>query len=156
MSYLNLRFLFLILILITAFLLSGCANSTSVPTPVADVVTATLTSSPTATATHTPSTTPTPTDTATPTNTPTPTRTPVPTPTVSPMDQYTIPGLRERNYPGGTINVRSVLAYTDVFTRYYIDYPSDEYTVTGIMQVPQGEGPFPVVILNHGYIAPDQ
>jgi dipeptidyl aminopeptidase/acylaminoacyl peptidase len=70
------------------------------------------------------------------------------------MDEFTIPGLRARDYPGGTITVRSVLTYTDVFTRYYIDYPSDDYVITGIMQVPQGQGPFPVVILNHGYIAP--
>jgi cephalosporin-C deacetylase-like acetyl esterase len=47
-----------------------------------------------------------------------------------------------------------VLTVTEVFTRYYIDYPSDDLTITGIMQVPRGEGPFPVVILNHGYIPP--
>jgi len=69
------------------------------------------------------------------------------------MDAYTIPGLREREYPGGTIQVRAVLTTTEVFTRYYIDYPSDGLTITGIMQVPPGEGPFPVIILNHGYIA---
>ena len=49
--------------------------------------------------------------------------------------------------------MRAVLTYTEVFTRYYIDYPSNNLTITGIMQVPQGEGPFPVIILNHGYIA---
>jgi dipeptidyl aminopeptidase/acylaminoacyl peptidase len=70
------------------------------------------------------------------------------------MDQYTIAGLRAREYPGGTIQVRSVLTYTNVFTRYYINYPSDGLTITGIMQIPQGEGPFPVIVLNHGYIAP--
>jgi dienelactone hydrolase len=69
-----------------------------------------------------------------------------------PMADYTIEGLRERAYPGGTIHIRSVLTATNVFTRYYIDYPSDGLTITGVMQVPRGEGPFPVVILNHGYI----
>lgn len=82
---------------------------------------------------------------------------PPPTPTLGPHAQpiagYTIDGLRARNYPGGAINVRSVLTATEVYTRYYIDYPSDGLTITGIMQVPQGEGPFPVIILNHGYIA---
>jgi dienelactone hydrolase len=72
-----------------------------------------------------------------------------------PMTEYTIEGLRRRAYPGGTIQVRSVLTVTNSFTRYYIDYPSDELTITGVMQVPHGEGPFPVIILNHGYIPRD-
>jgi dienelactone hydrolase len=76
----------------------------------------------------------------------------VPTPVSHPMADYTIEGLRARAYPGGTIHVRSALTVTHVFTRYYIDYPSDGLTITGVMQVPQGEGPFPVIILNHGYI----
>jgi len=73
-----------------------------------------------------------------------------------PMAEYTIEGLRGRAYPGGAIQVRSVLTATNSFTRYYIDYPSDELTITGIMQVPRGEGPFPVIILNHGYIPRDK
>jgi len=68
------------------------------------------------------------------------------------MEPFTIEGLRERDYPGGTINIRSVLTTTATFTRYYIDYPSDNLTITGIMQIPPGDGPFPVVLLNHGYI----
>ncbi|MBI1881947.1 MAG: peptidase, partial [Chloroflexi bacterium] len=52
--------------------------------------------------------------------------------------------------------VRAVLTETEVYTRYYIDYPSDDLTITGVMQVPHGEGPFPVVILNHGYIPPSR
>ena len=73
-----------------------------------------------------------------------------------PMAEYTIEGLRRRAYPGGTIQVRSVLTVTNSFTRYYIDYPSDELTITGVMQVPHGEGPFPVIILNHGYVPRDE
>jgi len=72
-----------------------------------------------------------------------------------PLAGYTIEGLRDRTYPGGTIRVRSVLTTTDVYTRYYVDYPSDGLTITGIMQVPAGDGPFPVIILNHGYIPRD-
>jgi dienelactone hydrolase len=81
--------------------------------------------------------------------------TPVPILVSHPMADYTIEGLRARAYPGGTIQVRSVMTTTNDFTRYYIDYPSDGLTITGIMQVPPGAGPFPVVILNHGYIPRD-
>jgi dipeptidyl aminopeptidase/acylaminoacyl peptidase len=43
-----------------------------------------------------------------------------------------------------------------LLTGYDIAYPSDDLTITGVMHVPQGEGPFPVVILNHGYIPPER
>lgn len=67
---------------------------------------------------------------------------------------YTIEGLRARQYPGGSLQIRSVLTATPAYTRYYIAYPSDDLTITGVMHVPTGKGPFPVVILNHGYIRP--
>lgn len=72
-----------------------------------------------------------------------------------PLADFTIEGLQGRTYPGGTLRVRSVMTVTRDFTRYYIDYPSDDLTITGIMQVPHGEGPFPVIILNHGYVPRD-
>ena len=64
---------------------------------------------------------------------------------------YTINGLRERDYPGGEINTRWVMEQYADFTQSYIDYPSDGLTITGVMNVPTGEGPFPVVILLHGF-----
>lgn len=81
---------------------------------------------------------------------------PTSSPTPHPMAAYTIEGLRNREYLGGVLNIRALLAENDAFSRYYIDYPSDGLTITGIMQVPHGEGPFPVIIMNHGYIDQDQ
>ena len=80
------------------------------------------------------------------------------------MEPYTIEGLRARDYSGGTIEVRFTYTTTAAYTRYYIAYPSDDpwpdseesLEVTGVMHVPHGQGPFPVVILNHGYIPPDR
>ena len=57
---------------------------------------------------------------------------------------------------GGTIEIRHTMTVTADYTRYYIAYPSDDLTITGVLHVPNGEGPFPVVILNHGYIPPDR
>ncbi len=82
--------------------------------------------------------------------TPTATLTPSPTPT-SPLETTTLDALRARSYPGGAIRVVETLATTPEFTQYLIAYPSDGLTVTGVMQVPAGDGPFPVIILNHGY-----
>lgn len=152
---------FLASLFVLTLIISGCGRrGTPEPSPVVLLPTSTAmltaTPSPTATATFTPTSTPTetatPTETSTPTITPTPTNTPTPTP--NPLLPYTIASLRERSYPGGAVRIRSVITATDVFTRYYIDYPSDDLMITGVMQIPRGEGPFPVVILNHGYIPP--
>ena len=76
---------------------------------------------------------------------------PTPSPTPHPLAGVTLDGLRARDYPGGPVEILTTLETTDVYTRYHIAYPSDGLRVTGIMQVPAGAGPFPVIILNHGY-----
>lgn len=105
-------------------------------------------------ATATPTVTMTPAPTATSTPIPTPTITPSPTP--HPLAEYTIEAMRRRIYPGGKIEIRAVVTRTEAYTRYLIAYPSDGLTITGVMQVPHGRGPFPVIILNHGYIPPSR
>jgi dipeptidyl aminopeptidase/acylaminoacyl peptidase len=65
-----------------------------------------------------------------------------------------IDDLRARTYGGGVITVLDTLAVTDAFTRSLIAYPSDGLTIYGFMNTPRGPGPFPVVIVNHGYLDP--
>lgn len=62
--------------------------------------------------------------------------------------------LMEKTYDGRDFTVGQVLSRTDAYTRYYITYESGDLTISGIMNVPAGDGPFPVLILNHGYIDP--
>ncbi len=84
---------------------------------------------------------------------PSPTPAP-PSPTAEPypeLAQYTIDGLRSRDYGEGAIEIVGVLEERAAFTRYLIAYPSDGLRITGMLNRPRGEGPFPVVILNHGY-----
>ncbi|HRQ39175.1 MAG TPA: alpha/beta fold hydrolase [Chloroflexota bacterium] len=128
-----------------------------VTTPTAVAHTRTPTTQPhTAVATPPPTHTATAVATATPMpptiNPPTPAP-PTPAPTVTPdlLSAYTLDGLRERNYPPGQIRIQAVLTETATFTRHYIAYPSDGLTITGIMQTPPGAGPFPVIIMLHGY-----
>ncbi len=57
-----------------------------------------------------------------------------------------------KTYAGSDFTIGRVLEKTAVYTRYYITYRSGELTISGIMNVPAGTGPFPVLILNHGHI----
>jgi uncharacterized protein len=65
--------------------------------------------------------------------------------------QYTIEGLRARTYGEGEIEIVQTLEETANFTRYLVAYPSDGLRLTAMLNRPRGDGPFPVVILNHGY-----
>ena len=61
-----------------------------------------------------------------------------------------IEDIREKDFSGSSIKIIRTLEETESFTRYYIKYDSDGLKITGMMNVPHGEGPFPAVILNHG------
>jgi dienelactone hydrolase len=88
------------------------------------------------------------------TSVPTLTLTPSATPTIKEsIFPYTIDGLRQHDFQSGKIHIRSKLSKNDKFTTYLIDYPSDGLTITGVMQIPEGEGPFPVILLNHGFFS---
>lgn len=140
--------------------LAACAGGAPVvqlPTPGSSPsppATATVTLPP---ATSTPSLTATPLPTTTPLPGPTSTLTPSPTvtPTPDPYAGLTVAGLTARTYGGGQIQVEETLAVTEAFTRSLITYPSEGLTLYAFMNVPQGEGPFPVAIVMHGYIAPE-
>jgi len=93
-------------------------------------------------------------ETITPSPVPTITFTPSPTPTIEEwITSFTIDGLRQHNYQSGEIHIRSTLDENEKYTSYLIDYPSDGLTITGVMQIPVGEGPFPVIVMNHGFFA---
>ncbi|HUN21656.1 MAG TPA: alpha/beta fold hydrolase [Anaerolineales bacterium] len=119
------------------------------------------TATPTVTATFTPSSTasstPSPTATVTPSLTPTATLTPTPAPTATPdvYANYTIAHLQGRTYGAGELQIEETWGNNGVFTRYLVSYPSDGLNLYAFMNVPAGEGPFPVVLVLHGYVNPD-
>ncbi len=86
---------------------------------------------------------------------PIPTATLGPTSTPDPFLHYTIPSMRLRAYGGGFIEIIEKLEEKTNFTRYKIRYPSDGLTIYGFMNIPKGEGPFPVIIAIHGYSDPN-
>lgn len=48
------------------------------------------------------------------------------------------------------------VVYTEAaFTQVAMSYESDGLTITGLANIPPGEGPFPVILVNHGYGPPE-
>lgn len=84
------------------------------------------------------------------------TSTPLPTPTLTPEPyrEYNIDYLRSRTYGGGVFEATEMLGKNSAFTRYYFRYDSDGLNIYGFANLPQGDGPFPVIIALHGYIEP--
>lgn len=70
------------------------------------------------------------------------------------LQSPSLPELFDQKFDGRDLTLGNVLAKTDTYTRYYITYKSGDLTISGIMNVPHGKGPFPIVLLNHGYIDP--
>lgn len=64
-----------------------------------------------------------------------------------------IESLREREFKGGEIKIEETLVRNNSYTSYIISYPSDNLKIYGAMNMPKGTGPFPVIVLNHGYFS---
>ncbi len=70
-----------------------------------------------------------------------------------------IESMRQRNYPGSDIVIEESLASNGNYNEYVTSYKSDGLKIFALLTVPQGEKPkngWPVIIFNHGYIAPEQ
>ncbi|WP_114561347.1 alpha/beta hydrolase family protein, partial [Desertihabitans aurantiacus] len=94
----------------------------------------------------------------TPTPSPTPTPTPSPTPTLPEVrSPDALPAyMAEELDRDLTITRERLQSETDDYERWEVSYPSGDLTITGILLVPEGEGPFPAVVLNHGHIDRDR
>jgi dipeptidyl aminopeptidase/acylaminoacyl peptidase len=65
-----------------------------------------------------------------------------------------LPALFGRVFSGDGLRLDQELARTDAYTRYSVSYRSEDLRISGVLNVPAGAGPFPAVVLAHGYIDP--
>jgi uncharacterized protein len=63
-----------------------------------------------------------------------------------------IDALQQMQRAGGDLRVVRTVARTAAYTQYGVTYKSGNLTISGQMYVPAGDGPFPVMIMNHGFI----
>ena len=98
---------------------------------------------------HSPPPAPSPAPVATPAAAPAPAATPA-------LPPYAIESLRARAYPGGQLTIGDVMFRGQGFTKYHMSWPSNGQIMTGTISLPDGTGPFPVVVVNHGFIPPER
>ncbi|MDN4174647.1 alpha/beta fold hydrolase [Nocardioides sp. SOB77] len=68
--------------------------------------------------------------------------------------RVSLPALMREDVEGGRLRRTATLAATDRWRSWAVTYTVDGATVSGELLVPRGRGPFPAVVLNHGYIDP--
>lgn len=73
----------------------------------------------------------------------------------SDLPDLSMPTFWQQTFMGTNLKLGKVLARNGEYTRYAVTYRSNGLRISGIMNVPKGKGPFPLVVLAHGYIDPD-
>ena len=79
------------------------------------------------------------------------------------MRPVSVLGLAEEQHRGDRLRLGAVRERTASYTSYDVTYRSrttsrrwgeESYTISGVLDIPRGRGPFPAVVLAHGYIDP--
>lgn len=66
-----------------------------------------------------------------------------------------LPAAAAQAYDGQDLRIGRVLGRTSAYARHAVTYRGSGLTISGVLTIPRGTGPFPVVVLAHGYIDPD-
>lgn len=74
--------------------------------------------------------------------------------TAPPPHPVSLPALMEKEHDGGRLRLGPVTQRTDAYITREVRYRSDGLTISGLMNLPHGDGPFPALVLAHGYIDP--
>jgi dipeptidyl aminopeptidase/acylaminoacyl peptidase len=72
------------------------------------------------------------------------------------LPAYAIDALRSRPEHPGSLRVGELLASAPGFHKYNAAWMSMGATMTGVIDLPAGRGPFAVVVVNHGYVPTSQ
>ncbi len=82
------------------------------------------------------------------------TASPEPDPSPAP-DANSLPALFDDGRLGSDLTRVGTPRDLGPYTQHDVTYRSGRLTITGVLNVPDGDGPFPGVVLAHGYIDPD-
>lgn len=83
-------------------------------------------------------------------------------PPPNPYPAYSFPNLEKTTFRPQPITITEVLDSDPAFTSYLVEWEVPDlveqksHTVTGQMNIPSGQGPFPIIIMNRGYVEREQ
>jgi dipeptidyl aminopeptidase/acylaminoacyl peptidase len=84
-----------------------------------------------------------------------PSGSPTGSPSDAPPHPVSLAALAEREHTGGDLRLGRTLASTATYRQHAVTYRSGDLRISGVLDVPRGSGPFPALVLAHGYIDPD-
>jgi len=68
------------------------------------------------------------------------------------FNEISLPALMQTPITGSDLVVGELIGTTANYKRYPVTYKANDLTISGIMNIPNGDGPFPTLVLGHGYI----
>ena len=69
--------------------------------------------------------------------------------------EVSLNALAAKKFNGSDLTLIKLLTQTSTYTKHSVTYRSDDLKVSGVLYTPKGKGPFPGVVLGHGYINPN-
>lgn len=72
-----------------------------------------------------------------------------------PPHPVSLEALGQTRFNGGRLRLGAVVLRTPGHRQHVVHYRSGDLTISGRIAIPHGAGPFPAVVLAHGYIDPD-
>lgn len=70
------------------------------------------------------------------------------------FDPVSLTSLMQTEIVGSELVVGESIRSAAKYNRYPVTYKANGLTISGIMNIPKGDGPFPTLVLGHGYIDP--
>jgi dipeptidyl aminopeptidase/acylaminoacyl peptidase len=71
-----------------------------------------------------------------------------------PPHPVSLPALQQEEYDGARLRIGAEVYSTATQRQYEVTYRGSGLTISGRIAVPEGKGPFPAIVLAHGYIDP--
>lgn len=82
------------------------------------------------------------------------TSSPSTTATTPAPDPASIEALIATRFTAGDLRLGREQGSTSAYRQYFVTYESNGLTISGRLNIPRGKGPFPAVVLAHGYVDP--
>lgn len=68
--------------------------------------------------------------------------------------EVSLDALAQQEFNGSNLKLIKKISSAYKYTKYQVSYLSEKLTISGVLYIPKGKGPFPGLVLGHGYIDP--